>query len=78
LVVLNPTNRLGRKEPNMLIIGVDYHPSFQQIAFVNTETGELEEYRPQHREEAEKFYRDLATGGVQVCGDGSQWAGAVV
>jgi len=33
----------------MLIIGVDYHPSFQQIAFVNTETGELEEYRLQHR-----------------------------
>jgi len=50
----------------MLIIGVDYHPSFQQIAFVNTETGELEEHRLQHREEAEKFYRDLATGGVQV------------
>src|SRR5262249_19021425 len=24
--------RLGRKEPNMMI-GVDYHPSFQQIAF---------------------------------------------
>ena len=25
----------------MLIIGCDYHPSFQQIAFVDTETGEL-------------------------------------
>jgi len=25
--------RLGRKEPNMMIIGVDYHPSFQTIAF---------------------------------------------
>ena len=23
----------------MLIIGCDYHPSFQQIAFVNNETG---------------------------------------
>jgi hypothetical protein len=23
--------RLGRKEPNMMIIGVDYHPSFQTI-----------------------------------------------
>jgi hypothetical protein len=23
----------------MLIIGVDYHPSFQQIAFLNRETG---------------------------------------
>src|SRR5262249_60619381 len=49
----------------MLIIGVDYHPSFQQIAFVDTETGELEEHRLQHREEAEKFYRDIATHGVK-------------
>jgi hypothetical protein len=24
---------LGRKEPNMMIIGVDYHPGFQQIEF---------------------------------------------
>jgi hypothetical protein len=30
--------RLGRKEPNMMI-GVDYHPSFQQIAFLVEETG---------------------------------------
>jgi hypothetical protein len=30
--------RLGRKEPNMIIIGVDYHPSDQYIAFVDTET----------------------------------------
>ena len=27
----------------MLIIGCDYHPSFQQIAFVDTDTGELQE-----------------------------------
>ena len=46
----------------MLIIGADYHPGFQQIAFVDTETGELQERRLQHREEAEKFYRDLAVG----------------
>jgi len=43
----------------MLIIGCDYHPGFQQIAFVNTETGELEERRLAHREEAEQFYREL-------------------
>ncbi len=43
----------------MLIIGCDYHPGFQQIAFVNTETGELEECRLAHREEAEQFYREL-------------------
>jgi transposase len=50
----------------MLIIGCDYHPSFQQIAFVDTETGELQERRLQHREEAEKFYRDLAVQGIKV------------
>jgi transposase len=50
----------------MIIIGCDYHPSFEQIAFVDTETGELQERRLQHREEAEKFYRDLAAQGTKV------------
>jgi len=50
----------------MMIIGCDYHPSFQQIAFVSTETGELQERRLEHREEAEKFYRDLAAQGLKV------------
>ena len=50
----------------MIIIGCDYHPGFQQIAFVDTETGELQERRLQHREEAEKFYRDLAAQGIKV------------
>ena len=43
----------------MIIIGCDYHPGFQQIAFVDRETGEVNERRLEHREEAEKFYRDL-------------------
>jgi transposase len=38
----------------MIIIGCDYHPGFQQIAFVDTDTGELQERRLEHREEA--FY----------------------
>jgi transposase len=50
----------------MRIIGCDYHPGFQQIAFVDTETGELQERRLQHREEAELFYRELASQGVTV------------
>jgi hypothetical protein len=50
----------------MLIIGCDYHPAFQQIAFVGTDTGELQERRLQHREEAEKFYRELAAPGMKV------------
>jgi transposase len=40
----------------MLIIGVDYHPSFQEIAFLNQETGECGERQLNHNEgEAEKF-----------------------
>ncbi len=48
-----------------MIIGCDYHPGFQQIAFVDTETGELQERRLEHREEAEKFYRDLGAQKVE-------------
>jgi transposase len=50
----------------MIIIGVDFHPEFQQIACVDTESGESEERRLQHREEAERFYRELAARGVAV------------
>jgi transposase len=50
----------------MLIIGCDYHPGFQQIAFVNTETGELGERRLSHGEEAERFYRELKPQGLSV------------
>ena len=50
----------------MIIIGVDFHPEFQQIAFVDTDTGEFQEQRLGHPEEAEKFYRDLAAQGMKV------------
>jgi len=50
----------------MLIIGCDYHPGFQQIAFVDTETGECGERRLAHREEAEQFYRELKEHCVRV------------
>jgi transposase len=50
----------------MIIIGCDYHPGFQQIACVNTETGEMEERRLNHREEAEQFYRDLQGRGLGI------------
>ena len=49
------------------MIGVDYHPSFQQIAFLLEETGEYSERRLNHSDgEAEKFYRDLQLRGVHV------------
>jgi transposase len=51
----------------MIIIGVDYHPSDQYIAFVDIETGEYGERQLNHSAgEAEKFYRELATQGVRV------------
>jgi len=51
----------------MLMIGVDYHPSFQQIAFLEEETGECGEQQLNHSEgEAERFYRDLHQRGIRV------------
>jgi len=51
----------------MIIIGVDYHPSDQYVAFVDLETGESGERRLNHSYgEAEKFYRELAARGVSV------------
>src|SRR6202142_841700 len=50
----------------MIIIGVDFHPEFQQIALLNTTTGEVEEKRLGHPDEAEKYYRALATAGETV------------
>jgi len=45
----------------MRIIGCDYHPSWQQISWVDTLTGETEERKLDHASgEAEKFYRQLA------------------
>jgi len=50
----------------MIIIGVDYHPEFQQIASVDTETGEFSEARLRNPEQAEQFYRELAGRDAQV------------
>jgi len=51
----------------MLLIGVDYHPSFQQIAFLNQDSGECGELRLNHGDgEAERFYRELQQRGVRV------------
>jgi transposase len=50
----------------MIIIGVDFHPEFQQIAWVNTDTGEFQEKRLAHPAEAERFYRAVAGEKVRV------------
>jgi len=50
----------------MIIIGVDFHPEFQQIASMDSDSGEFQEQRLAHREDAEKFYRGLAAAGQKV------------
>src|SRR5277367_7163876 len=55
------TEAIGRKEPSMNIIGCDYHPSWQQICWMDTLTGETRERKLDHASgEAEKFYRGLS------------------
>ena len=51
----------------MLIIGCDYHPGMQQIAWFDNESGERGELRLEHGTgEAERFYRELKERGVRV------------
>ena len=51
----------------MLIIGCDFHPSFQQISFVDKETGECGNLRLDHKKgEAERYYRSLAGRPVRI------------
>ena len=51
----------------MIIIGVDFHPSFQQISFMDQATGECGDRRLNHSDgEAERFYKELKERGVSV------------
>jgi len=50
----------------MMIIGCDFHPRFQQIAFIDQETGDYGERRLNHPEEAKQFYRSLAGRQVRI------------
>lgn len=56
----------------MVIIGCDFHPGFQQVAIFDKRTGEYEEKRLGHRQEAEEFYRGLrgqeVRVGMEACG----------
>jgi transposase len=60
----------------MTIIGCDFHPSWQQVAVLDPETGELSERQLVNGDgEAERFYRGLPSPslvGVEACGN-SQW-----
>jgi len=60
----------------MMVIGCDYHPSWQQICWVDTATGETAERKLEHGSgEAERFYRQLvepALIGMESTGN-CQW-----
>ena len=60
----------------MLIVGCDFHPSWQQIAWLDSETGETGERRLVHAAgEAKQFYEQLpgpALIGMEATGN-SQW-----
>jgi transposase len=60
----------------MIIVGCDFHPRYQQIAFLDSESGEVEERSLTHSgTEAEQFYGGLgrpALVGMEAVGN-SQW-----
>jgi transposase len=60
----------------MILIGCDFHPAWQQVCWLNTETGETEEKKLVHTPgEAERFYRQFAPPaliGLESTGN-SQW-----
>ena len=59
-----------------MIIGCDFHPSWQQVSWVDTETGETGEAKLVHATgEAERFYRGMpvpSSIGMEATGN-SQW-----
>jgi transposase len=60
----------------MMIIGCDFHPSWQQVCWLDTETGESGERKLVHAEgDAERFYRQVpapALVGMEATGN-SHW-----
>ena len=60
----------------MIIVGCDFHPAWQQIAVLDSETGEITEHKLIHgKGEAEQFYRRLPAPpliGIEACGN-NQW-----
>ena len=60
----------------MMLIGCDFHPSWQQVSWLDVETGETGEQKLVHaRGEAKQFYEQLAAPvliGMEATGN-SQW-----
>ena len=59
-----------------MIIGCDFHPSWQQVSWLDTETGETGEQKLVHAEgQAQQFYQALSGAaliGMEATGN-SQW-----
>ena len=57
----------------MMIIGCDFHPSWQQVCWLDTETGESGEQKlVQASGDAERFYRQVAAPaliGIEATGN---------
>jgi hypothetical protein len=63
----------------MIIIGVDFHPEFQQIASLDTNTGEFQEKRLLHPGGGGEVLPCSGSCGTKAaCGYGSQWAHSLV
>ena len=60
----------------MMIIGCDFHPSWQQVSWLDTETGESGEQKLVHGNgDAKRFYQQLSAPvliGMEATGN-SQW-----
>ena len=61
----------------MMIIGCDFHPSWQQVSWLDTETGETGEQKlVQASGDAERFYREVpgpALIGMEATGNFIGW-----
>jgi transposase len=68
--------RWEERSLRMMIIGCDFHPSWQQVKWLDTETGDTGERKLVHANgDAEQFYRQLAAPvliGMEATGN-SQW-----
>ena len=54
----------------MMIAGCDFHPSWQQVSWLDTETGETVERKLVHAEgDAERFYRQVPVPAHRDGGD---------
>ncbi|MDR3764287.1 MAG: transposase [Acidobacteriota bacterium] len=70
------TKPSGSGEAFMIIVGCDFHPSWQQVAIFDSSMGEIVERKLVNGNgEAERFYRSLPVPsriGLESCGN-SQW-----